>query len=215
MSSAKKPDYYSDQEYLQFENQSHSKSEYIDGWIRAMTGASVRHNQVKGNCCFSLRLKLRNKPCRPFESDMKVRIRFAGKTRYYYPDVQVVCRSNEPASVFQDQPVLIIDVLSPSTRNYDWNEKLEAYLQIPSLECYIVLEQHQPIATVFRKTNDSFSRQLVQGTDSIIDLPFFNGSLSLADVYEGVEFTETCVQESDPEYELSQEAAIDHRSTCS
>jgi Uma2 family endonuclease len=137
---------------------------------------------------------------------MKVRIRFAGKTRYYYPDVQVVCRSNEPTSVFQDQPVLIIEVLSPSTRNYDLNEKLEAYLQIPSLECYIVLEQHQPIATVFRKTNDGFSRQLVQGTDSIIDLPFFNGSLSLADVYEGVEFTETCVQESDSQYEISQEA---------
>jgi len=206
MSSAEKPDYYSDQEYLQFENQSHSKSEYIDGWIRAMTGASLRHNVVAGNCFLSLGNQLKGSPCRPYNSDMKLRIDRGQSKRYYYPDVQVVCRSNEPTSVFQDQPVLIIEVLSPSTRNYDLNEKLEAYLQIPSLECYIVLEQHQPIATVFRKTNDGFSRQLVQGTDSIIDLPFFNGSLSLADVYEGVEFTETCVQESDSQYEISQEA---------
>jgi Uma2 family endonuclease len=206
MSSAEKPDYYSDQEYLQFENQSLSKSEYIDGWIRAMTGASLRHNVVAGNCFLSLGNQLKGSPCRPYNSDTKLRIDQGKSKRYYYPDVQVVCRSNEPTSVFQDQPVLIIEVLSPSTRNYDLNEKLEAYLQIPSLECYIVLEQHQPIATVFRKTNDGFSRQLVQGTDSIIDLPFFNGSLSLADVYEGVEFTETCVQESDSQYEISQEA---------
>jgi Uma2 family endonuclease len=206
MSSAEKPDYYSDQEYLQFENQSHSKSEYIDGWIRAMTGASLRHNVVAGNCFLSLGNQLKGSPCRPYNSDTKLRIDRGQSKRFYYPDVQVVCRSNEPTSVFQDQPVLIIEVLSPSTRNYDLNEKLEAYLQIPSLECYIVLEQHQPIATVFRKTNDGFSRQLVQGTESIIDLPFFNGSLSLADIYEGVEFTETCVQESDLQYELSQEA---------
>jgi Uma2 family endonuclease len=215
MSSAVKPDYYSDQEYLQFENQSHSKSEYVDGWIRAMTGASLRHNVVAGNCFLSLGNQLKGSPCRPYNSDTKLRIDRGQSKRYYYPDVQVVCRSNEPTSVYQDQPVLIIEVLSPSTRNYDLNEKLEAYLQIPSLECYIVLEQHQPIATVFRKTNDGFSRQLVQGTESNIDLPFFNGALSLADIYEGVEFTETCVQESDPEYELSQEATIDHKSTCS
>ncbi|MFM8188040.1 MAG: Uma2 family endonuclease, partial [Pirellula sp.] len=163
----------------------------------------------------SLGNQLKGSPCRPYNSDTKLRIDRGQSKRYYYPDLQVVCRSNEPTSVFQDQPVLIIEVLSPSTRNYDLNEKLEAYLQIPSLECYIVLEQHQPIATVFRKTNDGFSRQLVQGTESIIDLPFFNGSLSLADIYEGVEFTETCVQESDPEYQPSQEATIDHRSTCS
>ena len=206
MSSAEKPDYYSDQEYLQFENQSHSKSEYIDGWIRAMTGASLRHNVVAGNCFLSLGNQLKGSPCRPYNSDTKLRIVQGQSKRYYYPDVQVVCRSNEPTSVFQDQPVLIIEVLSPSTRNYDLNEKLEAYLQIPSLECYIALEQHQPIATVFRKTNDGFSRQLVQGTESFIDLPFFNGSLSLADIYEGVEFTETCVQESDSEYELNQES---------
>jgi Uma2 family endonuclease len=171
-----------------------------------MTGASLRHNVVAGNCFLSLGNQLKGSPCRPYNSDTKLRIDQGKSKRYYYPDVQVVCRSNEPTSVFQDQPVLIIEVLSPSTRNYDLNEKLEAYLQIPSLECYIVLEQHQPIATVFRKTNDGFSRQLVQGTDSIIDLPFFNGSLSLADVYEGVEFTETCVQESDSQYEISQEA---------
>ncbi|MFN6401123.1 MAG: Uma2 family endonuclease, partial [Planctomycetota bacterium] len=125
MSSAEKPDYYSDQEYLQIENQSHSKSEYVDGWIRAMTGASLRHNVVAGNCFLSLGNQLKGSPCRPYNSDTKLRIDRGQSKRYYYPDVQVVCRSNEPTSVYQDQPVLIIEVLSPSTRNYDLNEKLE------------------------------------------------------------------------------------------
>ncbi|MFM8188041.1 MAG: Uma2 family endonuclease, partial [Pirellula sp.] len=93
MSSAEKPDYYSDLEYLQFENQSHSKSEYIDGWIRAMTGASLRHNVVAGNCFLSLGNQLKGSPCRPYNSDTKLRIDRGQSKRYYYPDLQVVCRS--------------------------------------------------------------------------------------------------------------------------
>jgi Uma2 family endonuclease len=104
--------------------------------------------------------------------------------------------------VFQDHPVLIIEVLSPSTRQYDLDEKLSAYLQIPSLECYIVLEQHQPVAIVMRRTNGGFLRELFEGIDAAIDLPFLDGKLSLCDIYDRVEFTPYCVQEPELEYEL-------------
>ncbi|MBO3704336.1 MAG: Uma2 family endonuclease, partial [Candidatus Accumulibacter sp.] len=112
MSSAERPNYFHVEEYLASEEQSLTKSEYVDGWVRAMTGASVRHNRVKVNCMIYLGSYLKGKSCSPFDSDMKVRIRTQGSTRFYYPDLQVVCESNDQLSVFQDRPILIIEVLS-------------------------------------------------------------------------------------------------------
>jgi Uma2 family endonuclease len=205
MSNADKPDFYSVEEYLQIEAKSLRKSEYVDGWIRAMTGGSNRHGCIKINCAILLGNYLKGKKCRPYDSDTKVRILREGKRRFYYPDVQVVCESNDPLSVFQDHPVLIIEVLSPSTRANDLHEKLEAYQSIPSLECYIVLEQHQPIAYVWRRMRNGWAKETIQGIAARIDLPSLKCTLALKDIYEDVEFTDTCVQESDPEYELSQE----------
>ena len=122
-----------------------------------MTGATNRHNQVKLNCLLYLGGALKGQRCSS-SSDTKVRIREQGLRRFYYPDVQVVCQGNVPTDVFQDLPVLIIEVLSPSTRRYDLDEKLAAYLAIPSLECYAILEQHMPLAIVLRRTPDGFSR---------------------------------------------------------
>ncbi|MFZ4083061.1 MAG: Uma2 family endonuclease [Pirellula sp.] len=207
MSSAERSDYYSVEEYLEREIQSRTKSEYIDGWIRAMTGATVRHNQIAVHCLVALGNNLKGKNCRPYNSDMKLRIDRDGRRRFYYPDLQVVCQSNDPSSVYQDLPVLIIEVLSPSTRNYDLHEKMEAYLTIPSLECYIVLEQHQPLAIVMRRTQHGFVRETVQGTESTIDLLFLGCWLAMKDIYEGIEFTDTCVQEADPEYEFAEQSS--------
>jgi Uma2 family endonuclease len=119
MTSAEQPEYFSVDQYLSKEEQALTKSEYIDGWIRALCGSTLRHNRVAGNCYYTLRNLLKGKPCQPFNSDTKVRIFHEDKKRFYYPDVQVVCKSNEPTSVFQDRPVLVIEVLSPSTRRYD------------------------------------------------------------------------------------------------
>jgi Uma2 family endonuclease len=202
MSSAERPEYFSVDEYLAMEGQARTKSEYIDGWIRAMIGPTLRHNLVKGNCYFWLRNLLKGNPCCPFDSDTKVRIDRERMKRFYYPDVQVVCESNEQTSVFQDHPVLIIEVLSPSTRRYDLDEKMTAYLTIPALKCYLVLEQHQPHAIVMRRTNGGFLREDIEGVQAKIDLPFLGCSLSMQEIYEGIEFTADCVQESELEYEV-------------
>ncbi|MFN6300751.1 MAG: Uma2 family endonuclease [Planctomycetota bacterium] len=205
MSSADKPELVSVEDYLAREEVARFKSEYIDGWIRAMTGASIRHNCIAGNCFLNLGNTLRGKPCKPYNSDTKVRIIREGKRRFYYPDVQVVCDSNNPLLVYQDLPVLIIEVLSPSTRANDLHEKLEAYQSIPSLECYIVLEQHQPIAYLWRRSKRGWIKETIQGIDTTINLTFLNCALAMKDIYEDIAFTDACVQEPDPEYEFSQE----------
>jgi len=205
MSGAEVPRFVTVDDYLAAEELAFSKSEYVDGWVRAMAGATIRHNCVKMNCLVSLAISLKGHRCRPFDSDMKLRVRQSGATRFYYPDLQVVCDSNPPTSVYQDLPVLIIEVLSPSTRRYDLDEKMNAYLQIPSLQCYVILEQHQPIAVVMRRSEGGFLRQQIEGIEQAIALPFLACEMAMRDIYDGIEFTPTCVQEDEPEYEVSVE----------
>lgn len=207
MSPAEKSNFVSVDDYLAAEELAVTKSEYIDGWVRAMSGSTIRHNRVTLNCTSSLLVKLRGEPCQPHNSDTKLRIRRQASTRFYYPDAQVVCDSNPATSVFQEKPVLIIEVLSPSTRAYDLDEKLTAYLTIPELECYVILEQHTPFAVVMRRTATGFLRETYEGMESIIALPFIGCRLALREIYDGVEFTATCVQEPEPEpeYELTGE----------
>ncbi len=104
MSTAQVPEYVSVDDYLAAEEIATIKSEYIEGWIRAMTGTTNRHNRVKGNCLVNLAVALKGQKCQPFDSDTKVRIRRLGRTRFYYPDLQVVCEGNAPTDVFQDAP---------------------------------------------------------------------------------------------------------------
>lgn len=200
MSSAKKSEFVSVEDYLKQEEVALTKSEYVDGWVRGMTGGSVRHNIVKTNCLFHLKRQLLGQTCRPFDSDMKLRIRWDCETRFYYPDLQVVCESQPPTAVFQELPVLIIEVLSPSTRQLDLDEKMRGYLRIPSLQCYVVLEQHQPEAIVMRRTDAGFLREQIEGLDAVIAVPFLGCSLTMREIYEGVEFSPTCVQEPEEEY---------------
>jgi len=201
MSSAEKLEFVSVNDYLAAEEIAVTKSEYIDGWVRAMTGASNRHNEVTGNCFLAIATALKGKPCRAYNPDTKLRIRTESKTRFYYPDLQVVCEPNLPTETFQDRPVLIIEVLSPSTRLYDLDEKLTAYTQIPTLQYYVILEQHQPIAILLRRNGSLFERLQLEGIETVIDLPMLGISLSMRDIYERIEFTATCVQEPDPEYQ--------------
>ena len=201
MSSAEKLEFVSVKDYLSAEDFARTKSEYIDGWVRAMTGATNRHSRVKLNAAFSLMKSLAGKNCQVWDSDTKLRIMNQKTKRFYYPDLQVVCESDLPTESFQDRPVLVIEVLSASTRLYDLDEKLTAYTQIPTLQYYLILEQHQPIAILLRRNGCLFERLQLEGIETVIDLPMLGISLSMRDIYERIEFTATCVQEPDPEYQ--------------
>lgn len=175
-------------EYLDGEENSTVKHEFLGGTVHAMAGATNQHNVVAGNGFAALHGMLRGKSCQPFNSDTKVRVEFPDHTRFYYPDAMVVCHPNPPAEHFQDRPVLIIEVLSDSTRRADLGEKRDAYLTIPSLKVLLFVEPDTPMVTLHRRQSEGgFAVEVHSGMDTVIPLPEIEASLPLAALYERVE----------------------------
>jgi Uma2 family endonuclease len=182
------PTIVSPEEYLAGEAASERKHEYVGGVIYAMAGGPARHHRIATNALVALGLQLRGRKCQAFSSDMLVRVRMATHTRFYYPDAQIVCRPAPPDQLFQDEPALIIEVVSESSRRTDEQEKREAYLSINSLDAYILLEQKSAVATVWRRTSSGFKAERWEGMDATIPLPEVGALLPLSEVYEAVEF---------------------------
>jgi Uma2 family endonuclease len=188
MTAAENLNLISVDDYLAGELRSAVKHEYLGGSVHAMAGARNVHNVIAGNVFAALHNRLRGKKCRPFNSDTKIRVRLPTQWRFYYPDASVVCRPNPPDDSFQDEPAVIVEVLSRATRRIDGGEKRDAYLTIPSLSAYVMLEQDAAAAVVFRRTEQGFVREVYAGRDAVIGLPEIDCELPLADVYEAVEF---------------------------
>ncbi|MCP4107884.1 MAG: Uma2 family endonuclease [Desulfobacteraceae bacterium] len=134
--------YISESEYLEIERNSEIKSEYYNGEIFGMSGASEKHNLIVSNLIFSLQLQLRKSPCRIYPSDMRLKIKTG---LYTYPDIMVICGQRK----FDDEkfdtllnPDVIIEVLSNSTETYDRGRKFQHYQQIDSLKEYVMISQH-------------------------------------------------------------------------
>lgn len=188
MSAAPKRNLISVEDYLAGELTSPIKHEYLGGVVYARAGARNSHNVIKDNTHVSLGIRLRGRSCRPHGSDTKVRISLPKQVRFYYPDVQVVCDANPLEDSFQDKPVAIFEVLSRRTRRLDEGEKKDAYLTIPSLDVYVLIEQDAPAMIVFRRTPSGFVRELYEGLGAVLPLSEIGAELPFADVYEGIEF---------------------------
>jgi Uma2 family endonuclease len=172
-------------EYLAGEEGSVVKHEYLGGAVHAMAGATNGHNEIAMNALGVLFNSLRGKPCRPYNSDTKVRIELSGHTRFYYPDAMVVCHPNPRSDSFQDQPVVVIEVLSESTRRIDLGEKCDAYLKIPSLQVLLLVESDKIAVTVHRRQPDGgFVEEYHTEIDAVISLPEIGAELPLAELYE-------------------------------
>jgi Uma2 family endonuclease len=176
-------------DYLAGELLSPIKHEYLDGVVYAMAGAGNAHNIIATNIVGALYGPLRGRPCRPFNSDTKIRVRLATQVRFYYPDASVVCRPNPQTDSFQDDPAVLFEVLSHRTRRIDEGEKKDAYLTLPSLVAYAMLEQDTAAAVVFRRTEGGFVREVYEGLDAVLPLGEIGVDLPLAEIYETVEFT--------------------------
>ena len=186
MSLARKDVLISPDDYLAGEIASPVKHEYVAGTVYAMAGATSQHNEVVGNVFAALHAQLRGKPCRPYNSDTKVRLRLRNEVRFYYPDVQVTCHPNAPVDAFQDSPAVVVEVLSDGTRRVDGGEKRDAYLSIPSLSYYLLAESDEALIVVYRRTETGFVRESHAGRDAVIPLAAIGVSLRLADVYDRV-----------------------------
>lgn len=189
MTAVKQPDFISVNDYLAGEAVSETKHGYLGGTVHAMAGATIRHNKIAGNCLASLHGALRGKPCQPFNSDTKVRIEFPDHTRFYNPDTMVVSQTNPDTDHFQNQPVVIVEVLCDFTRRTDLGEKRDAYLTISSLKVLLFVEPDAPAVTLYRRMPEGgFSIERHTGIDATIQFPEIDAALSLADLYERVEF---------------------------
>lgn len=132
---------FTEEEYLQMERESDRKHEYYRGEIFAMSGASPRHNQIFSNLFISLGIKLKGNPCQPYGSDMRIHI--PENTLHTYPDISILCRdiiTDDPHEDTVVEPSILIEILSPSTRNYDRGEKFRLYRDIPTLREYIMVD---------------------------------------------------------------------------
>lgn len=136
------------EDYLKGEPLSEVKHELIDGHVYIMADASANHNRISGNVLSGFGNHLENTPCEPFGSDMKVRI----DSNFFYPDVIVDCNFDNSEPYFTQTPIIIVEVLSRSTRRTDETIKLMSYINIPSLQEYVLIQQDFVDIQVIRRS---------------------------------------------------------------
>ena len=193
--------YISPEDYLAFERQSDERHEYDNGRIYAMAGESLSHSRININVAREVSGFLKGKRCEALSLNMKVAVTKAGK--YFYPDLSVVC--DEP--LFYDHrrdvllnPTVVIEVLSPSTEKTDLSEKQVYYLQIASLTDYIIIAQDRPLVRHYTRHDDGqWLFSIINDLTQSVTIKSLDFTLSLADIYDRIEFEPLPELESDPE----------------
>lgn len=185
---------YTLEEYFDLELSTNERYEYLNGDVFCMSGVSEQHDQIEGNLNLSLRLALRERPCRVFLANMRIKV--PSLPPYRYADLSVAC--GEP--VFEKiggvdaltNPTLIIEVLSESTEAYDRGDKFTHYKSILSLREYLLVAQHRAHVTHYAQNEDgSWSYSEFNDVSASVHLPSVDCVLELTSVYEGVTFPAT------------------------
>lgn len=182
------------EEYIEGENSTEIRHEYIYGEVYAMAGASDKHNVIIGNIFGNLWGHLREARCQPFSENMKLK---ADELTFYYPDVMVACDENPKSIYYRQEPILLVEVLSPSTERVDRTEKLNIYRNIPTLQEYLIVWQDKVYAELHRKQADnSWETEVYDEIDSEIRLDSVDLNLTLAEIYRRVNFTKLIAEEN-------------------
>lgn len=184
------PRYYTPEEYLSLEEKADYKSEYRDGAVVPMTGGTTNHNEIAGNLYAHLKFALRQQNYRIYIGD--VRLWVPRYRQYTYPDIMVI--QGEPIYTARGtttvmNPMLITEVLSKSTQNYDQGEKFMYYRSIADMQEYILVDQSQFYVMQHTKTEDGkWLLSEYEGKDSLLRLSSLSFEISLNDLYVGVDF---------------------------
>lgn len=168
-------------DYLAFEMSADIKHEFINGQIYAMAGVSANHERISGNLYRKFGNHLENSPCEPFGSDMKLKI----NSNFFYPDVMVDCQFDNAEPYFTTTPVIIVEVLSRSSRKTDETLKLMSYINIPSLQEYVMIEQDFVDVKVLRRHAGWIPRHYFLGDQVTFDA--IGLTISVEDIYRRVD----------------------------
>jgi Uma2 family endonuclease len=182
--------YVSPEEYLRLERQSEYKSEYVNGEIFAMTGASRKHNLVAGNIFRELSQQLRSRQGEAYVGDMRVKVTATGL--YTYPDVVVVCGEPKFEDKYVDtllNPTLLVEVLSQSTERYDRIAKSSYYRTLDSLSEHLLVAQDEVrLEQYVKQTDGRWVLFEYSALENVVELSSISCSLALRDVYDKVSF---------------------------
>lgn len=181
--------YVSLDEYFALEETSEVKHEYYQGAIFAMTGASANHNLITLAVGSDLHVQLKDKPCRPFSGDFRLKIEAIGL--YTYPDITVICGDIRFADRRKDtfvNPTVIIEVLSESTETYDRGKKAMFYRTIATLQEYLLVSQDQPHVERYRRQGQDWLLSEYASLQDEVALDSIGCRLSLASIYARISF---------------------------
>lgn len=184
MPAVAKQQYLSVDDYLEGEEYSDIRHEYVAGQVFAMVGTTLAHTIINGNLFAALHGHLRGSGCTVVATDMKVRVR--AKEAFYYPDLAVFCNRESRKTRFLEQPRLIVEVLSPSTAQVDQREKRLAYQTLDSLQEYALVAQDEPQVEILRRTADGWET-VSYSVGEMLELRSVALTLPLQEIYAGLE----------------------------
>ncbi|MDE2776613.1 MAG: Uma2 family endonuclease [Chloroflexota bacterium] len=182
--------YWTAEEFLAFEADSEFKHELIDGEVYDMSGGTGEHSQIAANIIFSLISLLETSSCRVNTSDMMLKVR---DDRYLYPDVSVVCGQPEyedDSRLALVNPTLVVEVTSPSSAEADRGSKRESYMHLPSVQAYLVIDQHRIYAELYERAAVGWRMQVFTCVDDVISIAALDIKLPLASIFRGISFYE-------------------------
>lgn len=177
-------------EYLEMEKASQEKHEYFQGEIFSMSGAGINHNRIFSNLFGEICDKLKGKTCEPFGSDM--RMHNPNNTLFTYPDISIYCNDVKQSNADDEtfiEPTVIIEILSPSTKNYDRGHKFDLYKDIPSLKEYILIDSESISVEAFY-LNDKQNWELIEykAIEDALKFVSMGFEVKLSDIYKRVKF---------------------------
>lgn len=183
--TARKFEIVSPEDYLRLERESSHRHEFVNGVIYAMSGGTERHNLIAGDLYAALTTHLPAR-CRPFITDMKLRIKVVSAEFYYFPDSMVCCGPWDQSRDWRDNPLVVGEVLSPSTERTDRSEKLPAYIGIPTVQEVLLIQQDTLQIELFRRSN-GWEREVLKAGDTL-RLPSIDFAIAVEALYRRVEF---------------------------
>jgi len=184
-------------EYLAFEETTSTKHEFVAGEVYAMTGVTVRHNLITLNLVRRLYGPARARRCTVLATDVKLH---AGD-RIYYPDAMVACGKAAEVELIIEAPSLIVEVTSPSTRSIDRREKLDAYLKLPSLRQYLMVDQRRKHVVSYSRADEAseWLRDEIEG-EGAVSVAVLDTQIAISEIYEDVKLPPLSVKEEQGEY---------------